>query len=716
MTRKFLFILVAAVLFSCSRAGAQDTATSHPPDENVIQQQLENIAENTNNEDADFTNLLDQLAIYKEHPINLNSTTPDDLRQLPYLTDIQIAALFRHIERNGRLITIYELQSVTGFDLETIKRILPYVYVTDNFSSGNFSLKEMFKYGKSTVLLRYMRVLEQQEGFRPVDSASLFNSPNSRYIGSPDRLYARYRFQYSNFVSWGITAEKDQGELFFPSNRKHNYDWYNQSLNGKYQGGFDFYSAHLYVRNLKMFRAIALGDYQATFGQGLVMWSGYAFGKSADIMSTKKSAAGLRPYTSVDENRFLRGAATTLGFKRTELTVFASRKRVDANAGDTTETGELATISALQETGYHSTAGEIADKHAIGQTIAGANLAYRGRQFSGGITAVHNELSRPLEPSTDNYTQFNFSGTRNFNIGADYNFVIRNFNFFGEEAISANKGFALVNGVLMSLDPRVSFTVMHRYYSRDYQNTLSNGFAEGSTARNEKGVFMGLVARPHPKYSITAYYDRFEFPWLSYQNDAPSSGTDMMLQVNYTPSKKFDAYARIRQRDRFTNSSAEDEADIDYLVPYGQTNYRLNVSYAILPSVRLKNRLEWVDYKVGDDRTQKGFMVYQDLIYSKLGVPVSVTLRYAMFRTDDYDTRIYVFENDIPGVFSIPAYYYHGSKFYVMVNYNVTRRIEVWVRYSQIAYSNRNVISEGSLTGIDGNTKSEVKAQVRFRF
>ena len=62
-----------------------------------------------------------------------------------------------------------------------------------------------------------------------------------------------------------------------------------------------------------------MGDYQIQIGQGLNTWSGYAFGKTADIFSSKKTANYLRPYTSADENRFFRGAATNLGYKNFNL-------------------------------------------------------------------------------------------------------------------------------------------------------------------------------------------------------------------------------------------------------------------------------------------------------------------------------------------------------------------------------------------------------------
>ena len=91
-------------------------------------------------------------------------------------------------------------------------------------------------------------------------------------------------------------------------------------------------------------------------------------------------------------------------------------------------------------------------------------------------------------------------------------------------------------------------------------------------------------------------------------------------------------------------------------------------------------------------------------------------MRYALFQTDSYDARIYAYENDVPGSYSIPAYYSRGSRFYLMLDYNITRKIELWVRYSQTFYDNQTTISPGGLSEINGNTKSEIRTQIRFKF
>ena len=106
------------------------------------------IAELSGGEDIDFTTLFDGLSGYYDNPIDLNHTTSEELQELLLLNDIQINNLFNHIAKFGRLISVYELQSISGWDLQTIQNILPFIQVADNFDSGVFSWREMMKNGQ----------------------------------------------------------------------------------------------------------------------------------------------------------------------------------------------------------------------------------------------------------------------------------------------------------------------------------------------------------------------------------------------------------------------------------------------------------------------------------------------------------------------------------------------------------------------------------------
>jgi hypothetical protein len=75
--------------------------------------------------------------------------------------------------------------------------------------------------------------------------------------------------------------------------------------------GPDFKSGSLFIREAKVLKQLAIGDYQVQFGQGLTCWNSMAFGKSSFSVQVKRNAQNLRPYSSVNENSFFRGAGAT---------------------------------------------------------------------------------------------------------------------------------------------------------------------------------------------------------------------------------------------------------------------------------------------------------------------------------------------------------------------------------------------------------------------
>jgi hypothetical protein len=667
----------------------------------TIEQKIEDIVEATDAE-VDYAYLLEELDIYLKHKLNLNRAREEDLKRFFFLNDIQIFNLLEHIRVNGKLMTLFELQAIEGFDAETINMLLPYVIVSGDVSDRRFSLDDMLKRGQHQLFVRYQQYVEPQLGYSEADSATMAANPNARYLGSPGRLYTRYRYTYYNNISIGITGEKDQGEEFFKGTQKQ---------------GYDFYSAHLYGKNIGKIRAVALGDYHVQFGQGLTLWSGLGFGKSADAVSVRKNAAGLRPYTSVDENIFMRGAATTIGVGSFDVTAFFSSKKRDGTLASITDTLEndddILSISSLLETGYHRTPGELEKKNSITETIYGGNITYRKRRFNAGITGVRTMFSHSLDKDIYPYNQFEFIGKENLNIGLDYSYIFSNINFFGEAARSQNGGMAFINGATIALDPKLSLSILHRHYEKEYQSLYSSAFGEGSKVANEQGLFLGLMATPSRAWTFTAYADNFSFPWLRYRVDAPSHGFDYLLQVKYRMSRSLEMYARYRNKTKAINNT-EVLSGLNFLETTERVNYRYELRYKVTESIQLKNRLEYITYSVGE-KPYSGFMMYQDVQYKPKKLPFSLTMRYALFDTDNYDTRIYVYENDVLYASSFPSYYYKGSRTMVLLNYDLNRNVEFWLRWAQTYYSDRFVIGTG-LDEVQSNTRNEIKVQMRVKF
>lgn len=688
MKLKFLLIITFTVVFLSG--WSQDRAT-------IIQQRIEFISEQLETEDLDLTNIYEVLEYYLDHPINLNNSQSEALEELGLLSDIQVNDLITHVKVFGKLISIYELQSLKYWDLETIELVRPFVRVDDKLDQVHVSIKEAIKQGKFETYLRYQSSLETKAGYDDVPDSVKLQS-NKYYWGDKNRYYSRLRFSYRTNLSVGITAEKDPGEAFFAGNNKN---------------GFDFYSAHFFYKGGKYIRAIALGDYQVQIGQGLNLWSGYAFGKTADVANVKKSAQAIKPYTSVDETRFLRGAAVDLGFKNFEWTNFASIKGVDASIQIDTLLEDLQFVSSINLTGFHRTNSEIDRKDALQERIIGSNLRYNKNQLHIGVAGIYWGYDKAFNKSIQNYNQFDFRGKENFSLSADYSWVLRNFLFFGEVSrVSYSGDFALLHGMIVALDARASLSVVYRNYEKAYETFYNGGFAEGSQTKNEEGVYTGLNFKMNKNWTLNTYFDLFKFPWLKYQVDAPSSGSELMTQLAYKPSKTLEIYGRFRQQTKPKNSR-ESDGTITEIEDITQCNYRLNLSYKVSDDFTFKSRVEYVTLS-RKNALEDGVILTQDLLYNPKSMPIDISLRYALFQTDSYDTRIYTYENNALYVFSTPSYYYQGSRAYILVRYTFLKRFDLWARFGTYIYANRKSVGSGS-EEIQGTNKTDITLQLRLK-
>jgi len=665
----------------------------------TIEDLIEDISANSD-EELDYSTLYDDLNFFLTQPLNLNIATIEDFEKLQFLNELQIQNILSYIEKNGKMLTIYELQLIDGFEKEDIQRILPFVTIDVKREQAELNLIKALKYGQNEIFLRTQFVTQQQTGYIPIADSILAENPDkNRYLGNEYKYYVKYKYHYKNRLQWGVTMEKDPGEEFFKGTQKN---------------GFDYYSAHLQIEDIGIVKRLVVGDFQLQFGQGLVLWTGMSSGKSSYPLNIKKKPQGIKKYSGADENLFMRGAGTIVKFGKLEVAGFYSSKMIDANVTttDTIDNIEIQDISSLEITGYHTTPNEVADKDAISETIFGGNLTYRGSKVKTGLTMVGYNFGANLNKDIKPYNQFEFSGSQNFNASFDYHFTVQDINIFGEAAISQNGATAYLNGALIPLHPQISLAILHRFYEKDYQAYYGGAFSEGGKVSNEQGFYIGTEIYPYKKWKISTYFDTYKFPWLKARQNSPSMGYDFFIQTDFTLNRKVNMYWRFKRETKSENSTYDD-VQIQYIEDVNKISLRYNLSYELTDWLTLKNRIEYASYQKAD-LLETGYMMYQDIKITPIKYPLTIYLRYGIFDAP-YNARMYAYENDILYAFSIPGYYYQGFRAYVTINYDITDKITFWLRYGQFTYSDRDIISEGSLTEINGSTKTEVKAQLRIK-
>ncbi|HEY9044522.1 MAG TPA: helix-hairpin-helix domain-containing protein, partial [Ohtaekwangia sp.] len=272
-------------------------------------------------------------------------------------------------------------------------------------------------------------------------------------------------------------------------------------------------------------------------------------------------------------------------------------------------------------------------------------------------------------------------------------------------------GHAYIAGILGSLTKHLDVALLHRNYSRSFTSFYSNAFAESSTTQNETGTYWGWKYTFHRRLSLAGYIDLFRFPWLKYRIYAPSTGYEWLTRLHYQPTRKIIFFAQLREEVKSRNT-AGDTATL-YTLSVGQKyNYWLQCDASIIQGLRLKMRLQGSSYTI-DHHTTHGLALMQDISFSI--ARFEVTARYALFDTDNYDNRQYVYENDVWLAFSLPAYYGEGVRKYILLEYKLNENVSFWLRYAITRYNDRTSIGSGVDT-IDGNTRSDVKLQARIKF
>jgi hypothetical protein len=140
---------------------------------------------------------------------------------------------------------------------------------------------------------------------------------------------------------------------------------------------------------------------------------------------------------------------------------------------------------------------------------------------------------------------------------------------------------------------------------------------------------------------------------------------------------------------------------------------RAQLNFKVTKELELRDRIEFSFF----EQTQKsaGFLMYQDVIYKPIASPMSFNFRYAVFDINSFDARIYTYENDLLYEFYIPFFQNRGSRFYVNFRYRLARNYTWEFRVGRTYLDNVKSIGSGNET-IDGNTRTELKTQLRIRF
>lgn len=683
---KTLTIFFIPFLFIAIDSGAQVAANN-----TEWMQYLEELADSEERNPDDIAQLFDELSYLSEHPFNLHTVTKQDLEHLPFLTDIQIENLLYYIYKYSPLVDCYELKNVEDLDFQTIIYLLPFVYVGEaDKNSADFQRKNEKQQAKQELLLRSDYTFQKKAGYKNVSEEERSASPNKYYLGEPYYLSFRYGYQYKDF-QFGVIGEKDAGEAFW---------------NKRYKG-FDYYAFNLNIKNKGVLEDLHIGDYRLSFGQGLVMNTNFSMGKTADVGNINLKSKGIKRHISTGENSFFRGIAGTLSYKKTQLHLFYSHRKHDANA-------DSSFIYTFKTDGYHRVPNDILKKQTAQIDMGGAHIQWRNESFCFGFTAIHYSFGgKELNPDPQPYNLFYLRGKNHFNSGVNYEYRTKKISFQGETAIDASGKLATINNLLIKPVSTIDWILSYRNYARDYNAFYGKAFGESSAVQNENGFYTGIRFHPLRKWELSAYIDYFRFPWLKYGVNAPTSGTDGLIQLIYKHNSRIQMNLRYKYKEKYQNQIQEDARKTE-VIPYEQRKWRYQFNYQDGKGFGVKTQADYNVYAIAPN-SSTGWSLTQTVSFAKPQSKFQIDGALAYFHAGNWNNRISIYEKNILYAFSFPSYYGEGIRLYSVVKWKITPSLTFYCKWASTRYFDREVISSG-LEAIQGKDKTDICGLIRYRF
>ena len=604
-------------------------------------------------ETVDQIELAEQLEWLRKHPINLNTADFTTLIRIPLLLPQQAQAILAYRNQLGSFQSLSQLNAIPDLPSDFLEQISPYVRVTAAATRWQVPLHFETR-------TRIKRQVETPPEFT-----------EGKYFNTPEKVYQRVLINHRDQLTAGVLLERDSGE---------------RRLN-------DFQSYFLHFPYLPFQSELIVGNYTVEIAQGLIQSGAFGNGLSSNpTQAIVKHRRRIKPYRSVSESKSLYGGAWQLNRPHFTGLLLASQTRYDA-AKDAS-----GTVTSFDESGLHRTPTEIAKKDQIQEKRWGGSInVIPWPAFQVGATYTISKFNQWVDLSEPIRKRFAFRGQQQELWGLDFNLLVNQLNIFGEWARTPTGESAAQIGAILSFSG-LTTTFLFRQYGQQFYNFHGQSFGSFSaTPANQKGFYSGISYQINRKTSLKAYFDFYRTPWRTYFETMPIESQKAFVQIFHKLDKSWWITIQWRGKTITKNSDLQRTQSLRW-----QLDYRLSDRFLI------RNRLEkkWTKivhpalWHQSDTSSEEGWSVYQNLII-KPRSNLSIYTRLGFFDVPTFDTRIFVFENDVPGVMTNRMLFGRGSRWYLLIKYD-------WFEWLNFALKLTNNFYEDAST--NGNSADESNA------
>lgn len=515
----------------------------------------------------------------------------------------------------------------------------------------------------------------------------------------------RYRLQQRQWQV-ALSAEKDAGEAW-----RHGYPLFD-ALHGyvsRRSTATDSRRAGLWLRQA------VVGHYRVRTGLGLMLNQQYTAGKTM-LMEQLSDREGeqLSGHASTQEAHYMQGAAVQIGWGRhLRLLAFASARQVDGTMKtqqDATGVGH-AVLTTLHDDGLHRTATERSHRQVSWMQHGGGRLAWRGTWAEVGVAGLYTHLQSDYRRAVSAYNVHYFRGRQLWQGAADYRLYLWRGVLSGEVAVDDGGGMAALTMLQLPRWGDCDVQLSHRYLSDRYRQLEGRSLAESSELQGEQGVSLRLSADLSPRWKLMLLGDWFHLrhPQYGYAR-AGQHGGEVMVRVS---RQRHDSQLQLVYRLKRKNDYLRHGLDAVLTLRPGET-WQLQS--------QLRSRL----YRPLPGSAQLGVMASQQATWSTPSAsawPVAMRLtgQATWFRTDGYDSRLWLSERQVRYGFGIPMLQNHGWRLSMVAAFDARPRPSArrrglrWgadVKYAWMRYTDRTTIGTGPLL-IDGPQRHDLWLQLR---
>ena len=397
------------------------------------------------------------------------------------------------------------------------------------------------------------------------------------------------------------------------------------SASGKYDGS-PVPAGNISWEPARMPFRIMAGDFNARFGQGLALWNGMSMAGLSKVSSFLRSSSGISSSWSFTGSAAHTGIAGEYSFSRMRLSAFVA-------------------FPGIKTVGIKGAG-----------VLPALNIGWFGRNMCVSLT---------------HYLETAYSDTGkamyipDMKTSADVAVCVRGVDIFSEIAFDwASMTPAALAGVRFPVGEDMKMASHLRYYPDSFNPVRSAAVRSVSKCSNEYGISLCCDYVPDSgRLSGRLSVDSAYLP-VSKADVAESIHVKVIADSEITLSESFTLKLKISER--FRTWGRQFRTDVRADMEWSRSRFSIAGRLNVLKCAETG----FLGYIEGGYRTER----------------LSVYVRQLLFFIDNWDDRIYAYERDAPGSFSVPAFYGRGLNTAMTASWKFSRWGRVYVKGTMTSY------------------------------